>query len=180
MIVAWMSQLPRHAIDARGLSWLTHTGSLTKRLRAQFPDFRVRVVRQCKAQPNPDERQLLGLQAHQLAWLREVVLYSGEVPLIVAHSVLPLENVRGAWNLFAGLGARPLGEVLFTDPTISRGDLSFNALRGDHPLHRMVQQALPSATSAEPLWARRSLFHRKHRSLLVSEVFLPDLLTPTT
>lgn len=170
----WNPHVFRHQIEPALRDWLTHRGSLTARLRDAFPSLRVRVLRQQMLRAHADEARLLGLRADELAWVREVVLCAGEMPLVFAHSVLPRANVRGAWNLFAGLGARPLGEVLFTDPGISRGALHYRKLDSRHPLNLAASRALGRALPA--LWARRSLFVRKQRGLLVTEVFLPDLL----
>ena len=172
----WLPALPHYRIHPALRDWLTHPASLTAKLREAFPDLRVRVLRQTQARPNPDECALLGIAPHTQAWVREVVLHANDTPLVFAHSVLPAHNVRGAWNLFAGLGARPLGEVLFTDPGISRAPLAFRAIDARHPLHKMASAACPEPTLPATLWARRSLFKRTGRSLLVSEVFLPALI----
>lgn len=163
----WLTHLPRHAAPPALADWLTHSDSLTARLRARLPDFRVEVLCQHQARPHPDEYAALGLRAPQRAWVREVLLCAGHTPVVFAHSVLPLDQVRGAWNLFSGLGARPLGEVLFTDPAITRGPLHFRGIDARHPLHR--------GRGVGRLWARRSLFIRHQRRLLVTEVFLPAL-----
>ena len=194
MSVDWLRTLPRHAVDPRLIEWLTHPGSLTAKLRAASPQFRVRVLRQTQAQPHSDERRLLGLKAHQHAWVREVTLCAGDLPLVFAHSVLPLQNVRGAWHLFAGLGARPLGEVLFTDPGIDRSPLGFSRIDKRHPLYSKAVAANAQSVSSPTLnalhqgqdlgakqqpssfWARRSLFAKSQRALLVTEVFLPSIL----
>lgn len=170
----WLHHLPRLGDCADYYDWLVHFGSLTERIRARCSAFRVRVVRQGLARPFTDERVLLGLAAHELAWVREVVLCCGDSPLVFAHTVLPRHNVRGAWNLFAGLGARPLGEILFTDPRVTRQPLHYRPVGVRHPLQRAAVAA--TGTQAAALWARRSLFHRAGRAILVSEAFLPDIL----
>jgi chorismate-pyruvate lyase len=42
----------------------------------------------------------------------------------------------------------------------------------------MAQAACPDLPLPASLWARRSLFARHGKNLLVSEVFLPTLITP--
>ncbi len=148
--------------------WLTSRDSLTARLRAHSRAFRVVLLFQGWARPLPDEYPVLEIRPGNRAWVREVLLCDGDKPLVFAHSVLPAAGEHGPWNLFAGLGTRPLGEVLFTDPAISRHALRFKSLTARHPLFRRLS---PYAT-APRLEARRSLFHRSARSLLVTEVFL--------
>ncbi len=168
----WKSALLRPMVAAPLFPLLTHRGSLTKRLKAQCTQFRVKVLRQELGRPLEDERALLGLRQGELAWIREVLLCNGDVPLVFAHSILPRAHVRGAWNLFAGLGARPLGEVLFTDPRVARQALHFKNLSARHPLYRRLGSNPRIAAQARLLPARRSLFYRYGRSLLVTEVFL--------
>jgi chorismate--pyruvate lyase len=168
----WKTALLRPMVPALLFPLLTHRGSLTERLKAQCNQFRVRVLRQELGRPLEDERALLGLRQGELAWIREVLLCNGDVPLVFAHSILPRAHVRGAWNLFAGLGTRPLGEALFTDPRVARRELHFKKLSVRHPLYRRLGSDPSIATQTFLLPARRSLFFRHGRSLLVTEVFL--------
>ncbi len=165
---SWKSGLLRPTVPASLHSWLTHRGSLTARLKAHCRQFQVKLLHQGLARPFEDERALLGLRRGELVWIREVLLCDGDRPLVFAHSVLPRQHVRGAWNLFAGLGARPLGEALFTDPRVARRGLHFKRLGAGHPLSRRAARFLAAPRPS----ARRSLFYRHGRSLLVTEVFL--------
>lgn len=171
---SWLRRVPHGEGCDAYFDWLVHTGSLTARLRAARPDFRVRVLRQRLARPYEDERSPLRLRRGELAWVRDVLLLAGDTPLVFAHSVLPRRNVRGAWHLFAGLGARPLGEILFTDPAVARAPLRYLGVDRRHPLHGAVAAAL--GPTAPRLWARRSLFRRGGRAILVTEIFLPAIL----
>jgi len=173
--MAWLPVLPHHGVCLALREWAGCRGSLTEKLRAAFPDLQVELVRQARAAPNPDEYAPLGLPPPLSVWIREVVLHSRGTPLVFAHTVLPHAYLRGAWHLFGGLGARPLGEVLFADPRIRRGPLRFCALGSRHPLHREAQRALPALALPATLWARRSVFERGGHPVLVSEVFLPAL-----
>jgi chorismate--pyruvate lyase len=73
-----------------------------------------------------------------------------------------------------GLGNRSLGSLLFTHPLVIRRPLHFKALRAHNPLYRSATQNLEGAS--DPLWARRSLFTLQGAPLLVTEVFLPEIL----
>jgi chorismate--pyruvate lyase len=168
----WKTALLRPTVPAPLFPLLSHRGSLTARLKTRCPQFQVKVLRQGLGLPLEDERALLGLRRGELAWIREVLLCDGDVPLVFAHSILPRTHVRGAWNLFAGLGARPLGEVLFTDPRVARQALHFKRLSARHPLYRRMGSDPKIPTQALSLPARRSLFYRRGRSLLVTEAFL--------
>jgi chorismate--pyruvate lyase len=135
--------------------------------------LRVRVLREEFALPHEDERALVGLARGRRAWLREVLLLADDRPVVFAHSVVAPRHLRGCWRMAAGIGGRPLGAALFSDPAVARGALSCARLGRGHPLHARAEAAL--RTPLPRLWARRSLFLRRGRPLLVSEVFLPDI-----
>lgn len=127
-----------------------------------------------------DEARLLGLRAGERAWVREVLLVAEGRPVVFARSLLPRRNVRGAWNLFHGIGSRPLGEALFADPAISRLPLACRRLdRRDARYHRALvalTRHAPAQAMPRALWARRSIFLLRGRALMVSEAFLPSIL----
>ena len=157
-------------------SWLTYPGSLTARLRAYSQTFSTLCIRQGMLRPNLDECALLGLRHTDRAWVREVILYCDNIPVIFAHSILPRANTRGIWRFFTRIGNSPLGDQLFSNPRIRRGSMQFCHLQTPHPLLRQAHKAIPTLT-ATSLWARRSLFYAQNKPLLVTEVFLPQLLT---
>ncbi|NMG28683.1 chorismate--pyruvate lyase family protein [Aromatoleum evansii] len=172
----WLKRPPRATVSRTLRPWLTDPDSLTARIRARCSTFAVRVLRQRLALPHRDEATLLGLRRGELAWLREVLLVADGVPVVFARSLLPRPNVRGAWNLFHGMGARPLGAALFADPAISRRALTCACLdRRDARYHLAAAAVTPMAMPPRA-WARRSLFRLHGRALLVSEAFLPTIL----
>jgi chorismate lyase len=172
----WLRRPPRATVPPRLRPWLTDPSSLTARIRIRCKAFSVRVLAQRLAVPHRDEASLLGLRRGELAWVREVLLLADGVPVVFARSVLPRRNLRGAWQLFHGLGARPLGAALFADPRIGRAPLVCLRLdRRDARYHRVLAAVAPEPLPAG-LWARRSLFRLHGRALLVSEVFLPPIL----
>lgn len=71
-------------------------------------------------------------------------------------------------------GNRPLGAALFADPRIRRYPLRSRKIGRHHDLHRRLRKCAP--TAPEPLWARRSLFRLHNAPILVTEVFLPEIL----
>jgi len=106
--------------------------------------------------------------------IREVLLLNSETPLVFAHSVIPLDGLVGPWAGLAGLGNRPLGAALFTNPRIQRQVLEYQHLDRRHSLYRDAARHIASPPST--LWARRSLFALQNHPILVTEVFLPATL----
>ncbi|MDD5059227.1 MAG: chorismate lyase [Sideroxydans sp.] len=154
--------------------WLHNHGSLTQRIRQRCDQFAVHPVRSGLARIAFDEAALLGIAPHQLAYSREVFLYADGQPVVFAHSTFAQTDLRKAWSSVTGLGNRSLGSLLFTHPLVIRQPLHFKALRPHHPLYRSAVTRIGERPPM--LWARRSLFHLHGAPLLVTEVFLPQIL----
>jgi chorismate--pyruvate lyase len=154
--------------------WLVDGGSLTRRLQRRCQDFAVHRVRVVDAKPKLDEAQLLCTTARRLALLREVRLMCAGRPVVFAHSILPYPSLRGPWFGLAQLGNRPLGGQLFADPRVVRTPLEYKKLHPHHPLYRRATAHLGEQRAA--IWARRSVFSLGCAAILVTEVFLPEVL----
>lgn len=154
--------------------WLRDHGSLTLRIRRHSTDFRVHNVFDGLATAAHDETALLGIPARQRIYTREVFLIADGRPVVFAHSVVEARHLRGAWQPLQHLGNRSLGSLLFTHPLVRRKPLHFRALKPGHPLYRRASAALDATPAV--LWARRSLFTLHAAPLLVTEVFLPNVL----
>lgn len=157
------SQL-QHRVQPRALrQWLLDRGSLTERLIATSEgQFRVEVLQQQWGVASRDEAQLLGLKPRQAALIREVILYGRQQPWVYARSVLPAKSLGHSLRHLKQLGNKPLGAVLFSDPTMQRGDIE---------IAQLEPGLLPLVDS--PVWGRRSVFFLHKQPLLVSEIFLP-------
>ena len=151
--------------------WLVNPGSLTARLKARFPHFHVRLLSQRYARPCRDELRALGLQRRTLAVVREVVLMSGEVPLVFAHSVMPRQALLSGFRGLRRQGTKPLGATLFANPKVKRSRLAFRGVDRRHTLHNRAERAV--GRLPKRLWARRSRFELGESRILVTEVFLP-------
>lgn len=159
--------------------WLSNRDSLTARLVARCDAFRVQRLAQGRGRCLQDEFAQIGLPRSMQVIEREVLLRCDERAVVYAHTVMPMSANASQWPLFASLGNRSLGTTLFSDPLVQRGALSFARLRVSHPLMRRIAGLGLFGEMAKPshLFARRSVFGRKGASLLVTEVFLPEILT---
>lgn len=154
--------------------WLRDHGSLTRRIQQRCSTFRVQNLYDGLARAPRDETALLGTAERELVYTREVFLLADDKPVVFAHSVVAPHQLRGAWQALQHLGDRSLGSLLFTHPLVTRAPLHFRALKSGDPLYRRAAAVL--TTPPPRLWARRSLFTLHGAPLLVTEVFLPDVL----
>ncbi len=175
---AWHAHLPHDgAIPLNQRRWITGEGSLTARLMSASSRFRVTRLAQAPQLPFADEWQALGLIRPVPAITREVLLICDDVPAVFAHTIVDPYRARRDWPFLRGLGNRPLGGALFVDPRVRRDPFQFARLSPHHPLRQALQRVLPALASVPMLPARRSVFRRGGGAMLVTEVFLPDLLT---
>lgn len=156
-------------------AWLIDQRSLTQRITRRCADFAVQEVCQRDARPLLDEAAIAGIGTAQYALLRDVYLYCGTRPVVFAHSVLPYPSLTGRWANLGRLGNRPLGAALFADPLVRRECMQFRRIDRRHFLYVQAVKVLERPPSC--LWARRSLFALKTSRILVTEVFLPDIMT---
>lgn len=154
--------------------WLTERGSLTAKLIAHSSSFRVQRISQQYDFCWADEYAEIGLSKIEKVHAREVVLRCDDVPTVYAHTVLPFHSNASQWPLFRTLGEKSLGSTLFGDPQVKRGALQFARLHANHPAMQRTRQIVKKFD--QPLFARRSLFYRRGGVMLVTELFLPQIL----
>lgn len=108
------------------------------------------------------------------AVVRMVYLLCDGKPWVFARTVIPLRTLSGPQRRLTHLGSKPLGELLFADKTMRRGEVEVARLAAGSPVFSMAAQALKQKPGE--IWGRRSVFYLQGKPLLVSEMFLPDLL----
>ena len=171
------SRFPRSRIPADLSDWLLDRESLTLRLQQLCPGkstrgFRVQVLSQVRGVPRLDEAQVLGMRPREMAVIRQVLLMCGRQPWIYARTVIPVASLRGKLQRLTGLGTRPLGGVLFADPTMHRGAVELAEILPGQAVFAAATVHLRQPPVA--IWGRRSVFKLSDKPLLVSEIFLPD------
>lgn len=135
--------------------------------------FSVRLLGQWRAHPLPSERRLLQIADRERVLVREVELQCDEDSWVFARTLIPPSSLCGRARRLGYLGNRPLGAVLFADPTTRRDRVEVGHLGHRHPLFARAVKNLDH--EPEVLWGRRTLFHYAGRPLLVNEIFLPGI-----
>ncbi len=133
----------------------------------------MRLLAQGWGRPLASELAALGLRRHGLALIREVELHCDGEPWVFARTVIPAGSLKGGARRLTLLGDKPLGAVLFADPTTRRGRMALARFDRRHALYQSAcghWQHPPRR-----LWGRRTLFCYQGKPLLVNEVFLPDI-----
>lgn len=163
---------PAAGIPATLREWLFDEGSLTQRLiQASGNQFQVDIICQHIARPRRSEAQVLNMPPRELALVREVLLRGRGEPWVYARSILPVTTLQGPLRRLRKLDSRPLGALLFKDPSMVRGPMQVANI---HPVCHALPEAVKQCCQIHhSLWGRRSVFYLSEKPLLVSEIFLP-------
>jgi len=148
--IDWIPKDQVKNIPSHVLYWLNDKESLTLKLKKKYKDFHVDVQNQTEGKPYPNEIDLLDSIDNYI--IREVILYGNNSPVVYAISIIPKNNET--YELL-NIGNQPLGEILFTNPNISRGPIEI--------------------TCHNDIWGRRSVFIMNNSRILVSEFFLEKI-----
>ena len=167
-----------HRAPRKWQAWLADTGSLTQKIeQAIGQKLQVQVLRDCSQNLNSDESRYFHFKIRRCR-VREVLLCANEIPLVMAHSVIPTTSSSGSNHPILRLGTKPLGAVLFNNTRKhSKSKPPRDIARLDKSSELWKRCAKNGIDLAPPLWARRTLYRLKGHPILVSEIFLPALLS---
>lgn len=136
--------------------WVHLHGSLTQALRDRSDDFEVQVLDEGLVTLDPPPAPLRMQAGPQSCWSRKVRLCDGKTPWVAAHTLLLQSSLEQGLEQLTRLNDRPLGELLFTTPDVSKDSIEV------------------AKTPAG--WARRARYWLQGHPLLVAEFFLDDLI----
>lgn len=167
----WSKRLRLYGRESATLrSWLREPDSLTARCERACASFRVRLLRlQRDSSWFPREQK----KGQTIA--REVLLQCDGRPVVYAHTELPSAPRGKLTPWLRRLGNRSLGSLLFSYPGFRRGALEYCRLDRQSLLFQHAITAAGIDDCAE-LWARRSWHCLGRQCVLVTEVFLPQIL----
>ena len=121
---SWISEI--ESLEVRNkeiLSWLNEPGSITSRIKS-FSNFRLKLLRDGPGEVDIIEDDLI-VANYEENNTREVILYSDEMPLIYAKSIIPLATIRLGLGVLGNLKENPLGDILFSNPEIKKKYMLF-------------------------------------------------------
>jgi len=166
-----------HRAPRKWQPWLSDTGSLTQRIeKVTGQKLQVQVLRDCPQTLNSDESRYFHFQIRRCR-VREVMLCANNIPLVMAHSVIPTLSSSGSNHSVLRLGSKPLGAVLFAKTRMhSKAKPPRDIARLDKGSSLWKKCSKHNVGLSSPLWARRTLYRLKGHPILVNEIFLPALL----
>ncbi len=151
--------------------WMMQADSMTATMKLKFgKNFYLKLLSQSKQYLTTSEASLLKMPVSQPVMVR-VVEMGGVKPCLWGRAILTEKLLSGETaKPLLQLGEKPLGEVLFQDPTLVRTEFEIAKIFPDQAEARWIQ-----AYSVHwPVTARRSLFYFFKKPLLLTEVFLEE------
>ena len=166
----WFAR-PSPAVSRSKRVWMMRPGALTKGLRS-LGRVELKIIKQNIGVIRAEEAHLLKLPRRSLVWTRQISMSIDGEQCVVARSVARLRDTHSIWRGVRGLNTRPLADILYHDTSIDRSNFDVSRVRRPEPLHSIAKTALQSKRPTA-FYARRSIFWRMGKPLLVSECFLP-------
>ena len=167
-------RLNRAVIPEKYRPWLLDPASLTERLIGHCRQrFQVQLLDQRRARVLCSEARAVGMRHGTRAVVRQVQLMCGDTPWVYARTIIPPSTLARKFHRFSRLGTRSLGAVLFSDPSMQRGEVEVTCLTPADFLYGLATRELRNKPAV--IWGRRSLFRLGGKPLLVCEFFLPDI-----
>jgi chorismate--pyruvate lyase len=166
-----------HQAPRKWQPWLSDTGSLTQKIeRAIGQQLEVLVLRDCRQDLNSDESRYFHFKIKRCR-IREVLLCANGIPLVMAHSIIPISSSSGSNHEILRLGKKPLGAVLFAKTRMHSKKKSLREISRLDKRNVLWKKCFKRYRDLPTVaWGRRTLYSLKGHPILVSEVFLPALL----
>jgi chorismate lyase len=165
--------IQKHQVSPSVLEWLLYSGSMSNRLRHQCQKVQIKVLNQKWGLPQRHEMQKLHLSKRMSIFIREVQIFCDDVLWMFARTVIPSLTYERYLIQFKNLADGFLGDVLFTHPQLQRSEFELASL---DPRCHDYAFAVSADNNSAFLLARRSVFYIDQYSLLLTEVFSPEML----
>ncbi len=153
-------------------AWLLHEGSFMERLKNHgIFGAKITIINESWQLPFDDEKEILPIESEAL--VREVWITSENKCWMLARSVIPSGFLKGKFKALQDLNTRPIGTILFQDKNIVRSEFEFRLIDHTFDLYHQLKNNMQNTK----MYARRSLFSIEKDALLLTEVFMPDMMT---
>lgn len=132
-------------LNSAQIEWLINPESLTKRLR-EFTDNKISLHVLYDDWGMTDQ--------NQEAWIRRIEWRHFDEIWIIATVIIPGTSITEETAELKNIGGKPIGEILFKEPTLTYSDFIFEKINKNE-------------------WLRQRTFYFKQKPLMIFETFLP-------
>lgn len=154
--------------------WLCTKGSLTKKASRICHHVNVELLAGNWQFPSCQEANILGIMPRQKAFVREIFMICNGEKWWYARTVIPRQAIMSGMSPLRYLGTKPLANILFSTAGVRRLKFEIAPINNSH--YEFMCANKYSLCSLNNLWGRRSKIVCSNKALLLTEVFLPDML----
>ena len=146
------------ALPAPLAPWLLCPGSLTQKLKSDQPRFRLQLLSE-RTVELPET--LAARWQTKYGMQRKVILFLADQPCVFGQSFLP-DHTLQALTPLADLGEQPLGDYIFQQQDLVRGEIEVACFAAG--------LQLPALGTQPEVWGRRSFFALQQHELLAADI----------
>ena len=155
-------------IDGKLKYWLLDMKSLSYRIR-NIAKLEIIPVETRGNNIFVNEKKVLGNIKSEHLYLREVLIYADELPIMYARTVIPSKYLRGFWHKIKKLNNKPLADIVFKKKMIIRSNFKFKKPSNNDNFSRKIKMF--NLKNTKILATRQSTFKNKSEKALLTEVF---------
>ncbi len=170
LISNWRNTPPCQASIAQRY-WLKRSGALTSGLK-KLGHVQITVLNESCTSLKEEDSIAIQIPVHTPIWVREIMMSIDNTPCIWARSITPLSAAQSVWKGIRQLQTRPLADMLYHDPSITRSMFECINIKQSTVLRHTHQRYFNTPLPTD-YYARRSVFQRAKQPLMVTECFLP-------
>ena len=116
-----------------------------------------------------NEKKIFGYKKSEYLYLREVLIYADNLPIMYARTILPSRCLRGFWHKIKKLNNKPLADIVFRKKHIARSRFQFKKSSINDDFTKRI--ATFDLKNTNILATRQSTFKNRNEKVLLTEVF---------
>jgi len=152
-------------------TWLNSRQSISDKLN-KIGNYRVEVINSKQNKLLLSEKIQFSTYQKEELYLREVLIYLNEKPLMYARTLLPKIYLRGFWGNIKKLKEKPLANIVFENKSIKRSKFDFFVPQKRDNLLKIINAL--NKHNLKVVVTRQSSFEMRKQCVLLTEVFFSN------
>jgi len=150
--------------------WIKNKSSFTDRIN-KIANVKIKLVTNNYKNKNLllSEKNFFPFHKAENIFLREVIIFANEAPIMYARTVLPRKYLRGYWNDIKKLNTRSLSRVVYENPSIKRSNFLYLAPSLNNNILKNFGSLKIDGKNL--VIGRQSYFEYKRKNILLTEYF---------
>ena len=152
--------------------WIKNKKSLTNRIK-DIASLKIKLITNKRNIFLLSEKQFFSSYRPETLFLREVIIFANDDPIMYARTVLPYKYLRSHWAEIKNLKTNSLSEVVYDKPCIKRSNFSYLPSSLNNNIIKKIH--LYGLETKKLEIGRQSHFKYKKENILLTEFFFAAL-----